>query len=435
MNGTPMRVLGLLVVLLALGGAAWAWATYRPQEVQAVAQRLNLEAQTAEDDAAIRASGSVEADESVVSPELGGRVLRVLAAEGQSVQAGDALVELDAAVLLAQLGQALAAQQAAEAHLEEVSAGPRDSLVRRAEAVHAQAKAQEEAALSAWWGATAVRDNPQELEARIDETRTQVRLAQERWEAAQAQVKAAEIVRDRYEGDGSLEGKARHEIESKRVEAAQAEAEAARQQVAALRSTLSLLLEMRETPVVLQASVTSAEAQAQVARAAVRLAQTGVDLAKAGPRPEEVEMAAAQVEQAEATVALIQAQMAKQTLRAPMDGVVSMLGVHEGEVALPGSTVARLANLETVELVIYVPEARIGRVQVGQEAEVTIDAFPAQRFVGQVVYISPQAEFTPRNVQTVEERVRTVFAVRIRLPNPHGVLKPGMPADAVLRLD
>jgi len=86
-----------------------------------------------------------------------------------------------------------------------------------------------------------------------------------------------------------------------------------------------------------------------------------------------------------------------------------------------------------VTLVIYIPENRIGQVQVGQEVEVQVDSFPGRVFVGQVQNIAGEAEFTPRNVQTQEERVNLVFAVKVRIPNPDGALKPGMPADATVR--
>jgi multidrug efflux pump subunit AcrA (membrane-fusion protein) len=104
--------------------------------------------------------------------------------------------------------------------------------------------------------------------------------------------------------------------------------------------------------------------------------------------------------------------------------------VHVGETASVGSTLMTVASLDVVKLTIYVPTDRIGLVRVGQRAEVTVDSFPGRIFVGQVTYISPQAEFTPKNVQTREERVKTVFAVRITLPNPDHSLKPGMSADA-----
>jgi len=91
-----------------------------------------------------------------------------------------------------------------------------------------------------------------------------------------------------------------------------------------------------------------------------------------------------------------------------------------------------IANLDEVKLTVYIPENRYGRIQLDQEVDVAVDSFPGQVYEGEVVYISSEAEFTPRNVQTEEERVNTVFAVKILIPNPDHDLKPGMPADATI---
>jgi multidrug resistance efflux pump len=104
-----------------------------------------------------------------------------------------------------------------------------------------------------------------------------------------------------------------------------------------------------------------------------------------------------------------------------------------GEVALAGATLLTIANLDEVELTIYIPEDELNRVYLGQEVGVQVDSFPGRVFSGTVSYISQQAEFTPKNVQTEKERVNMVFAVRVRLPNSEHLLKPGMPADALIR--
>jgi multidrug resistance efflux pump len=91
-----------------------------------------------------------------------------------------------------------------------------------------------------------------------------------------------------------------------------------------------------------------------------------------------------------------------------------------------------VANLDEVRLTVYIPENRYGRIQLGQSVSVEVDSFPGKAFQGEVTYLASQAEFTPRNVQTKEERVNTVFAVKILIPNPDHDLKPGMPADATI---
>ena len=138
----------------------------------------------------------------------------------------------------------------------------------------------------------------------------------------------------------------------------------------------------------------------------------------------------AQIRQAEAALEVLRVRLDKMTLRSPLAGLVTSRAINVGETAAPGGTLLTVANLDEVKLTIYVPETQIGRVTVGQEVEVQVDSYPHQVFQGRVVPISPRAEFTPKNVQTPEERVSIVFAVRVALPNAGHELKPGMPADA-----
>jgi multidrug resistance efflux pump len=135
------------------------------------------------------------------------------------------------------------------------------------------------------------------------------------------------------------------------------------------------------------------------------------------------------VSQAEANLALIEAQITKLTIAAPADGIVLARNVEPGEVVNPGSVVFTIGQLSDLSLTVYVPEDRYGEVAIGQVVEVTVDSFPGETFSATVVHIADQAEFTPRNVQTVEGRKTTVFAIKLRLDDPESKLKPGMPAD------
>jgi HlyD family secretion protein len=99
------------------------------------------------------------------------------------------------------------------------------------------------------------------------------------------------------------------------------------------------------------------------------------------------------------------------------------------------SSLCRISNLKVVDLIIYIPEAELGRVKQGSKAGITVDSFPEKQFKGEVIYISPEAEFTPKNIQTKDERTKLVFAVKIRINNPDLELKAGMPADASIYLN
>ena len=131
---------------------------------------------------------------------------------------------------------------------------------------------------------------------------------------------------------------------------------------------------------------------------------------------------------------VIEAQLAKLVVTAPMDGVVLTRTAEPGEVLVPGAPLLSLLRLDELTITVYVSEDRYGNVKLGQTASVTVDSFPGEAFEATVVRIADQAEFTPRNVQTEDSRRTTVFAVELSVTNPEGKLKPGMPADVDFRL-
>jgi len=155
----------------------------------------------------------------------------------------------------------------------------------------------------------------------------------------------------------------------------------------------------------------------EAAQSAVSQAEAVVTQAEAGKN------------QAEAALSLLEIQLKKSAVKAPADGVVIASSIQTGELVGPGSIVMTIAKLDTVELTVYIPEDVYGRIQLEQKVDVLVDSYSGKVFSGNVVYISDQAEFTPRNVQTVEGRKATVYAVKVQIPNPNHELKPGMPAD------
>jgi HlyD family secretion protein len=149
-------------------------------------------------------------------------------------------------------------------------------------------------------------------------------------------------------------------------------------------------------------------------------------------RPEDVKAALARVDQAVYSVRLLQKSIQDCTVRSPTSGIVTEKLVEEGELAAPGTGLYVITDLDTVKLTIYVSETDLGNIRLGQEAKISIDSKPGITYPGKVTYISPIAEFTPRDIQTKDERVKLVYAVRIEISNPQGIFKPGMPADATL---
>ena len=153
-----------------------------------------------------------------------------------------------------------------------------------------------------------------------------------------------------------------------------------------------------------------------------------------GSRKEEIESARAKKSQAEAQVEQLRKKVRDCVVRAPSDGIVTLKAIEQGEYVIAGSNLFRATYLDKVKLTIYVNETELGHIHLGQQATISTDMKDGKSFEGKVIYISPTAEFTPKNVQTKDERTKLVFAVKIQVPNPEGILKPGLPADATLQI-
>lgn len=441
----------LIILMLGVVGvlaAGWWWARTSPQQVTDVLIDGGLEASRAEafvatvggepavpEEEHLVASGSIEGQEVAIVSEFGGRIVRLDIREGDTVETNQVLVDLDTASLEAQRAEAMAAVAAAQANLATVKAGVHPGEILAAEAGLLQAKSERDAALTAWQDAQMLLENPQEIQARIVQAKAEVDLADAQIEQAKARIASAEAERYKYHGQGSMEEKWLYRIHDYQVEAAKVGLGAANAIKAGAQETLEALRVLWANPLSLGSQVHIAEAQLGISEAGVRVAEAKLAELSAGPTEEEVALAEAQVAQAQAAVSALDAQLEKMTLRTPISGIVTSRSAHAGEAAIAGATLLTVANLDEVTLTIYVPEHNLGLVYLGQDVAVQVDSYPEQVFSGTVSHISQQAEFTPKNVQTQEERVNMVFAVKVRVPNPDHRLKPGMPADAILSID
>lgn len=151
-------------------------------------------------------------------------------------------------------------------------------------------------------------------------------------------------------------------------------------------------------------------------------------------RPEELKQAEANLNRQIALTDLARKSLNDCYVSSPSSGFITKKFIESGETTGMMSSLFQVADLSSVELVIYVSETELGKVKLGQKAEIKIDTYPDKTFEGKVIYISPEAEFTPKNIQTQEERTKLVFAVKIKIDNPEFELKDGMPADAVIIL-
>ncbi|MCS7286145.1 MAG: efflux RND transporter periplasmic adaptor subunit [Anaerolineae bacterium] len=381
----------------------------------------------------LEASGTIEATEISVASEIGGKVVEVAVEEGDEIRKGNLLIRLDDSEARQKVAEAEAVLKEARAHLEKVQRGATTEELDLAEAALQQAIARRDAARRAWEDASAALKSLQELEVEIEKTKAELITAEGEIRKAEVQLRMAQIMRDRYQGDGSAQGKVLYTSYSYQVEAAKAALEAAKAKKLAVEIELKDLEDKKSNPYPYLLKALQAEGEYRQAEAHLLSAQAELEKARAGARPEEIELAHAAVKQAEAALEIARYFLTKHTIHAPASGFVSECAVKPGENLLPGKPFITIASLDEVELTLYIPLAKLGLMQLGQEVEVRVDSFPGEVFKGQIVYISPEAEFTPRSVQTKEERITQVFRVQVKLPNPDHKLKPGMYAEAIIR--
>jgi HlyD family secretion protein len=330
--------------------------------------------------------------------------------------------------------------------------------VQRAQATLSLAAIVRDSAIIALEDAKTVRDNPQDLNLKIAAMQTQAAIAEQKVAQADAAAEAAKIDNDNWGRLMALVSK-QHQVcapngqcqdfgadpgtinntayqwnlSSQKLASAWDALGIARAGYDSVKASLANLQAQAANPLSANAQVNQANGQLQAAEAGVKVAEAALALAKAGATPEQVAVAQMGVRQAEAAVAAIQAQIDKTTLRAPIGGIVTARSLSEGVMAAPGISLLTLADLDRVRLTLYIPETDIARIKTGQSVSVKVDSFSDRAFAGKISFISPQAEFTPRNTQTAEERAKLVFAIKVDITNTDHALKPGMYADATIQ--
>lgn len=344
----------------------------------------------------VEVTGQIEAVSVGVGSRVGGRVVEVLVEEGDAVRQGDVLVRLDAAEAQATLAAAQARLAQAQATLDKAEAGPRPEEIQQAEAALAQAEEQYRLAMTG--------------------SRTQEKGA------AAASAAAARARRDEarieFERVKKLAGGSA--VSQQKYDQAQHALEAAEALYKAARERQEIVVEGARTE------------EIAMAKAARDQAQAFLDQLRNGVRKEDLEAARALRDAAAADVDRTQALLDEMAIMASQDGVVESIDVHPGDLVKPGSVVS-IANPDDLELFVYVSAAMLGHLRTGQKVTLTTDSHGAERFEGTLTFIASQGEFTPRNLQTKEERVQQVFGIKIGLDSAGGRLRAGMTATAHLK--
>ncbi len=391
----------------------------------------------------ITGSGTVEAPEIAVMAEIGGRVITVTADAGAPVKTGQLLVQLDDALARAQAKQADAAIAAAQAAWDLLAKGATVEQIRQAEAAVMGARAaysrtldaarpsEIDAAKAALAAAQAAYDKarvgpqPDDIaaaDAALRNAEAALRLAQGAYDLAFSRNPA---------GIGASPQSLALEQATNNHAAAKAAADRARKPSDTAAMTAAYQFVQQARAALDRAQQPARATDIEQAQSQLDLAVARLDEIRAGARPEQLAAARAQIDASKAARETLTVQIAKLSLVAPADAVVTSRAIDPGEVALPGAQLLTLSRLDDLSVTVYIAEDRYGQIALGQTAEISSDSFAGVRFAGTVDRIANRAEFTPRNTQTADGRRTTVFAVRLKLGEGGGRLKPGMPVDVV----
>ena len=397
----------------------------------------------------LTASGSIEATIVNVAPEMAGKVTEVLAQEGQSVKTNDPLLHLDPTLLTAQRAVASASLDTANAALAAAQTKYDQTLQASLSAQETQrakdlrVSAPDEFNQPAWYfnqseQITAAQAEVDASKAGLDAALANLDkvthdlnnsnyiTAEDRLVKARAAFTVADQVK--VQADNAVEGGGLQNAAYDYYNNTLDELNAAQRAYNALLNT-----QARDDVQDARGQVIVAQQRYDAAYSALLTLQTGSESPAVVSAAKALDQAKSSLTQAQANLALIDAQIAKLTIASPMDGVVITRNVEPGEFVQPGSAALTMADLSQLTITVYIPEDRYGQISLGQSAIVKVDSFSDVTFNAKVVFISDKAEYTPRNVQTVEGRSATMFAIKLNVEDPDGRLKPGMPADVTFK--
>jgi HlyD family secretion protein len=387
------KIIPVIIIVGLLGAGAWY-----------LARRWN-----GNGTGALAFSGNIELTEVKISFKTAGRLLELTVKEGDPVTKGMLLARLDRQQLLSQRDAQRAAVAGADSQLAQLMTSI-DYQRATVEATIAASKAdqqQAEARLRELLAGSRAQEI-QEVRSAVDAARTEQARASSDWQRAQTLYKNDDISTAQYD---------QFRTQYERTSAALKQAE----------QRLALVVEGPR-----QETIDGARAQTARAKASVALAEASrLELKR---REQEVQARRAEIDRGRAQLAVIESQLGDTDIVSPIDGVVLVKSAEPGETVAAGATVVTLGDLDHPWLRGYVPETQLGLVKLGQSVKVTTDSYPGKTYSGRVSFIASEAEFTPKQIQTPEERVKLVYRIKVDLPNPQRELKLNMPADAEVTL-
>jgi multidrug resistance efflux pump len=379
----PVAVLLVIGVIAVAGGAAWFFGPFRNHRDTLVL------------------AGTVEVQEIRLGSKIGGRVETVSVREGERVKEGQELVRFATPELDAQREQLRAKLRAAEADLLKARNGPRTEEKDDAKAAIASAQAKYDR-LKNGWREEERRQAKSEAEA-ADADLVQTRSEFERLDQLFKTGGGAAVTKSEYDLARGLRDRAQ-----KRYDAAMAHYD-------------MMMNGSRPEDI--------AEAGAELARAKSKSA-----MLENGTRAEDIALAEANVAETKGKLAEVEVNRKEAIVVAPGPAVIDVLSVRTGDLVPPNQPVLRILRDDDLWVKVFVPETDLGKVRLGEQVEVTVDAYPGRKLPGVVDQIASVSEFTPRNVQSIDERKHQVFALKVKVDNHEGVFKSGMAAEVIVPL-
>jgi HlyD family secretion protein len=381
----------ILIVIVIAGLAAAGTLAYRSLHTEPTDRIL--------------VSGNIELTQVDIAFKTSGRLIERTVDEGDTVQKGMVIARLDREQLLRQRDTAQAALDTAEAQLAESQSAlrwQRETMQADMQLRSADLNAAQSQYLQLKNGS-----RPQEIQeatAAVAAAQSQYDQAKKDWERAQTLYKNDDISTSQYD-----QYRSRYE------------------------SSEANLKQVKEHAALVEAgprseAIQSAAAQVERARASLKMGQANAIETKR--REQDIAARQGDIEHAKAQIALIDSQLADTIAVSPINGVVLVKAADPGEILAPGTSVVTVGDIEHPWLRAYIREQDLGRVKLGAKATVTTDSFPGKTYDGHVSFISSEAEFTPKQIQTSEERVKLVYRIKIDIDNPRHELKSNMPADA-----
>lgn len=398
----------------------------------------------------IEANGTLEATEIQISSEVSGRIEKVAFEEGDKIKINQLLAIVNDDIYKNQVLQAKANFLANQSKYQSLKVGARKEEIEQVALLKEQSEKLLLGSNKNYYDSKELYDNRSVPKQQLDSAETQYKTSKNQYETAKAnleQLKSSfKITKSNLLRTKDLYNKQsistqqldtaqnQFDIVSAQLKMAEQNLNQSKTLMAGAERNFKNVQNIYENRAQQKLQLHSAEVQKEVAESNLEISKKKLDLIKAQAKKEDLDSLKSITMQADAGVKLAQIQLDKTKIKSNVEGIVITKSIEKGEIVNQGSLIATIADLSKIWLRVYVPEYQVNLLKIGQNVNIKTDSSPDKIFTGKIIQISSKAEFTPRNVQTKEERVNQVFGVKIAITNNNLELKAGVPADVEISL-